>query len=120
MVALQVSTGHGVTEGCGVAVAAGGLVATTLDAVAGARSVTALTASGRREPATVVATDRGSDIALLRVAGDPPVAQFADDTGVRATTAMVLAMAARRGPAARSPPCGPTARSIGRRGGRPR
>ena len=42
----------------------------------------------------MVATDRGSDVALLRVAGDPPVAQFADDTGV-GHHAMVLAMASR-------------------------
>lgn len=98
LVSLQVATDHGVTQDCGVAVAAGGLVATTLDAVADARSVTALTASGRREPATVVATDRSSDVALVRVSTGLPVARFADDTAVTAgRPAIVMAMAARSG-----------------------
>jgi S1-C subfamily serine protease len=98
MMALQVSTGHGVTQSCGVTVAPGGLVATTLDAVAGARSVTATTAGGRREPARIVATDRSSDIALVRVGGDPPVAQFADDASVTAgQPAMVMGVVTRPG-----------------------
>lgn len=98
MVSLQVVTEHGVIQDCGVAVAAGGLVATTRDAVADARSITVLTAGGRREPARVVATDRSSDIALVRVDYDLPVARFADDTTVGAGhRAIVMAMAARSG-----------------------
>jgi serine protease Do len=98
MVSLQVTTGHGVTQDCGVAVAPGGFVVTTLDAVADARTITAFTASGEHAPAIVVATDRGSDIALVRVADDLPVAKFAGDTFIDAGhQAMVVAMASRSG-----------------------
>jgi len=98
MVSLRVVTEHGVTQDCGVAVAAGGLVATTQDAVADARSITALTAGGRREPARVIATDRSSDIALVRVDFDLPVARFAGDTSVGAGhRAIVMAMTERSG-----------------------
>jgi S1-C subfamily serine protease len=94
MVSLQVSTDHGVVQECGVAVASGGLVATTLDAVAGASSITAVTAGGRRERAVVVATDRPSDVALLRVDGPLPVARFAGAVPPSGDgEAMVVAMA---------------------------
>jgi len=98
MVSLQVVTEHGVTQDCGVAIATGGLVATTRDAVADARSITAFTAGGRREPARVVATDRSSDIALVQVDYDLPVARFADDTSLGAGhRAIIMAMTARSG-----------------------
>ncbi|HEY1733573.1 MAG TPA: trypsin-like peptidase domain-containing protein [Acidimicrobiales bacterium] len=97
IVALEVSTnGGGVAEDCGVAVAAGGLVVTTADAVDGVRSVTAVTANGTRVRAAVLAVDRGSDIALLRLDADLPVARFADDATVApGYPAMVMALAAR-------------------------
>jgi S1-C subfamily serine protease len=97
MVSLQVTTAHGVVQECGVVVGAGGLVATTLDAVAGAREVTAVTAFGRRERAVVVAGDPGSDVAVLRVGGGLRTASFATgptDVGQRD---LVLAMAMARG-----------------------
>ena len=101
MVALMVSTDGGVNQGCGVAVAAGGLVATTADAVDGAQSVTAVTASGKRVKAHLVAVDRSSDVALLRVNTDLPVVPMADDGTVAAGhPAMVMAVAARTGPGA--------------------
>lgn len=106
MVSLQVTTAGGTTQDCGVVVGSDGLVATTLDAVAGARSLTAVTADGARAPVAVVGTDQTSDIALLRVGDDLPVARFAGATGAEAgRRAIVLAMASagRRGSTA-SPP----------------
>lgn len=94
MVSLHVSTASGVTQDCGVVVAEGGLVATTFDAVARARSITAVTPAGTLLPVSVLATDQASDVALLRVPAELPVARFADDawdeTGRRA---IVMAVA---------------------------
>jgi len=83
MVALQITTATGTSWGCAVAVVAGGLVATTADAVAGATAVTAVTMGGTRERASVVGVDPTSDVALLRVPVDLPVAPFSDDTSLR-------------------------------------
>ena len=97
MVALEVSTGSGVEQGCGVAVAPGGLVATTADAVAGQHSVMAVTVDGTRVKAQVVAVDHDSDVALLHVDTDLPVAPTADDSSVVAgRPAVVMAVAARQ------------------------
>ena len=74
---LQVTTAHGNVQKCGIVVAGGGLVATTLDAVAGARSITAVTAAGRRLRAVLVAGDPSSDVAVVRVDGRLPAARFA-------------------------------------------
>jgi S1-C subfamily serine protease len=93
MVSLQVTTAHGDVQKCGIVVAGGGLVATTLDAVAGARSITAVTATGRRLRAVLVAGDPSSDVAVVRVDGRLPAARFAapaQDTNHRG---LVLAVA---------------------------
>jgi S1-C subfamily serine protease len=93
MVSLRISTASGVSQGCGVVVATGGLVLTTFDAVAHARSLTAVTAAGTRLSVSVVATDQESDVALLRVPADLPVARFAGETGA-ATGRRATALAA--------------------------
>ncbi|HUA96322.1 MAG TPA: trypsin-like peptidase domain-containing protein [Acidimicrobiales bacterium] len=93
MVSLHISAASGVSQGCGVVVAAGGLVLTTFDAVAHARSLTAVTANGTHLSASVVGTDQESDVALVRVPADLPVARFAGDTGT-ATGRRATAMAA--------------------------
>lgn len=99
MVSLVVTQNRGTTVSCGVAVAQGGLVATTFDAVRGARSVTAVTAGGERERARVVATDRRSDIALVRISGDLPLARFAGDTSLSTGhPVMVMALDAKAEP----------------------
>lgn len=92
MVSLQVAKRSGLSAGCGVAVAPGGLIVTTYDAVEGARSVLAVTAGGAQEPAQVVAADRGSDIAIIRVASDLPTASFVDNSAPP-TGSRVMAMA---------------------------
>ncbi len=82
MVELQVATGHGTAALIGVAVAEGGLVATTADLLGGVRRVVMVGPGGKPEPATVVATDPASDIALVDVPEDLPVAPFADDSNL--------------------------------------
>lgn len=99
LVSLTVATATSVDHVCGVVVGAGGLVATTLDALDGARSVTAVTASGTRLPAAVVAGDRTSDIALVRVPEDLPVARFSGDAaGASGHRAIVMAATWASGP----------------------
>jgi S1-C subfamily serine protease len=94
MVALHVVTSSGSGLECGVAVAEGGLIATTADAVLGASSMFATTASGRRWPARLIAMDTSSNIALLRISDDLPVPRFADDVEVTpGRQVMVVAVA---------------------------
>jgi S1-C subfamily serine protease len=92
MVSLLVTKGSRTSEGCGVAIASGNLVVTTLDEVTGARSMTAVTATGTRVPAQVVAVDRRSDIALVRIATKLRSARFAGDSSIP-TGLTVTAMA---------------------------
>ena len=70
----------------GVAVAEGGLVVTTADLLVGAHRVVMVGPGGKLEPATVVATDKASDVALVTVPEDLPVAPFADDGGLSGGT----------------------------------
>ena len=82
MVELKVTTNQGTVALIGVAVAEGGLVATTADLLGGVRRLAMVGPGGKLEPATVVATDKASDVALVTVPEDLPVAPFADDTSV--------------------------------------
>jgi putative serine protease PepD len=82
IVELQVATAHGTVALIGVAVAEGGVVATTADLLGGVRRIVMVGPGGQLEPATVVATDRASDVALVDVPEDLPVAPFADDASL--------------------------------------
>ncbi len=82
VVELQATTSHGTVTMVGVAVAEGGLVATTADLLSGLHRITMVGPGGKSEPASVVATDARSDIALVDVPDDLPVAPFADDTNL--------------------------------------
>ena len=82
MVELQVTTAHGTVALIGVAVAEGGLVATTADVVRGASRVAMVGTNGKIESASVVATDADSDVALVDVPEDVPVAPFSDATNL--------------------------------------
>ena len=79
MVELQATTAHGPVAVVGVAVAEGGLVATTADLLRGATHVGVVGPGGKVQSASVVATDAESDVALVDVPEDLPVAPFADD-----------------------------------------
>jgi S1-C subfamily serine protease len=82
LIALQVPSAHGPVWLVGVAVAEGGLVATTADLLKGVRQVAVVEPDGRHETAPVVAVDSGSDVALVEVPQDLPPAHFVDDAGL--------------------------------------
>jgi S1-C subfamily serine protease len=82
IVELQATTTHGTVQLVGVAVAEGGLVATTADLLGGVKRIDMVGAGGKLQAASVVATDKTSDVALISVPIDLPVATFADDSGV--------------------------------------
>jgi S1-C subfamily serine protease len=95
MVQLQADTSHGVISLAGVAVAEGGLVATTADGLTGLQSLWMIGSDGRRARASVLAVDGSSDLALISVPDDLPVAPFADDATLSDGTAdMTLSLTA--------------------------
>jgi S1-C subfamily serine protease len=79
LVELQANTSHGRVILIGVAVAEGGLVATTADVLDGLQSIVMVGPGGKLQPASVVAMDKTSDVALVNVPEDLPVAPFASD-----------------------------------------
>jgi S1-C subfamily serine protease len=96
MVQLRAVTSHGTVSLVGVAVAEGGLVATTADGLAGLRSISMVASDGRRSRAEVVGIDNASDIALVSVPDDVPVAPFADDAALaEGSVDMTLSVAPR-------------------------
>ena len=82
LVELQATTSHGRVLLVGVAVAEGGLVATTADVLSGLQRIDMVGAGGKLESASVVATDKTSDVALVNVPVDLPVAPFASDSNL--------------------------------------
>jgi S1-C subfamily serine protease len=82
LVQLRAVTSHGVVLLTGVGVAEGGLVATTADALSGLRSIDMVGPDGHLLRASVQASDTKSDIALIDVPDDVPVAPFADDAAL--------------------------------------
>ena len=82
MVQLVATTTHGTVTLIGVAVAEGGLVVTTADLLGGLEHIDMVGAEGKLEQATLTATDAGSDVALITVPEDVPVAPFADDNAL--------------------------------------
>jgi putative serine protease PepD len=94
VVQLRAVTSHGIVSLVGVAVAEGGLVATTADGLAGLRSISMITPNGRRIKASVLGVDDASDVALVSVPDDVPVAPFAADAALsEGDTAMTLTVA---------------------------
>jgi len=86
VVELRATTTHGTVLLVGVAVAEGGLVATTADLLGGMERIDMIGAGGKLQAASVVATDKTSDVALVSVPLDLPVATFADDSGLDSGT----------------------------------
>jgi putative serine protease PepD len=93
MVQLEAVTSHGSVALVGVAVAEGGLVATTANGLSGLRSIYMVSSDGSRQKASVLAVDDASDLALVSVPDDVPVATFADDAELTLGSAdMTLSM----------------------------
>lgn len=107
MVELRADGADGDTSLVGVAVAEGGLVATMADGLSGLHSLYMVGPDGRLMRATVVAIDPTSDIALVNVPDDVPVAPFSDDMALSAGSPdIVLSLDAGTGstPALRDTP----------------
>ena len=79
MVELQATTTHGTVTLIGVAVAEGGMVVTTANLLAGVQRIDMVAPGGKLQQASVVGTDTTSNIALVNVPADVPVAPFSDD-----------------------------------------
>jgi S1-C subfamily serine protease len=104
MVQLRAVTSHGTVSLVGVAVAEGGLVATSANGLSGLRSISMVDSDGHRSRASVVGVDRASDIALVSVPDDVPVAPFADDAALSEGSAdMTLSVAPPAANAAADP-----------------
>ena len=86
IVELEATTSHGTVLLVGVAVAEGGLVATTADLLNGLVHLDVVGPGGKLQAASVVATDKTSDVALVDVPQDLPVAPFADDSSLQSGT----------------------------------
>ena len=80
MVLLRADTARGPVYLTAVAVAEGGLVATTADSLSADTIISMVGTDGRLWRAKLVGIDRASDLALITVPDDVPVAPFADDT----------------------------------------
>jgi putative serine protease PepD len=89
MVALTVTVAGRSIHSTGVTVESGGLVVALASAVAGATSITTVDPDGRRTSAAVLASDQNSNLAVLRVNSDLPVAQFSDDADMKPGDATV-------------------------------
>ena len=93
IVELRAGTTHGEVTLFGIAVAEGGVVVTTGDVLRGALWIDMVGSGGRLQRATVAATDSGSDLALVDVPVDLPVAPFSDDGSLSAgTTSLTLGL----------------------------
>jgi putative serine protease PepD len=79
MVELHATTTHGAVTLIGVAVAEGGMVVTTANLLAGVERIDMVGPGGKLEQASVVGTDATSNVALVNVPADVPVAPFSDD-----------------------------------------
>lgn len=82
MVELQATTTHGTVTLIGMAVAEGGMVVTTANLLAGVQRIDMVEPGGALEQASVVASDDTSNIALVNVPADVPVAPFSDDAAL--------------------------------------
>jgi S1-C subfamily serine protease len=93
MVQLRADTSHGVVTLVGVAVAEGGLVATIASQLTNVQQIDMVGSGGRLMRASIVAMDPTSDLALVAVPDDVPVAPFTDDGAVMSgMTDMSLSM----------------------------
>lgn len=79
MVRLEATTTHGMVTLVGVAVAEGGMVVTTADLLGGVQRIDMVGPNGSLERASIVGVDTTSNVALVNVPADIPVAPFSDD-----------------------------------------
>ncbi len=99
IVALAITTKHGRTvRSTGVTVERGGIIVTPASAVAGATSISTVDADGQRNSASLVAVDLGSNLAIVHVQRNLPVAPFSKDDNDMNAGAAVVAVALKPDP----------------------
>jgi S1-C subfamily serine protease len=89
LVSLQVETAGHTAVVCGVAVAAGGLVAVPADSVRSARKIV-FAGHGRTAPAHLVSVDRPSGVALVKVPANVPTPRFSPDSTLTAGSHVIV------------------------------
>ena len=99
-VALTISSARGTTFATGLVVESGGIVVTTAKGVQEARSITVTEADGTRQTAEWVDTDPSSNLSVLHVSDDLPVATFDDADPPTGSTAVAMAVSPARRQAA--------------------
>jgi putative serine protease PepD len=92
LAALTVTRPSGASMATGIIAESGGIIATTVAAIAGARSISFDGPDGSRTPAELVGSDPTSGIAVVRVASDLPVANFDSTDPIPGSTMMAMAM----------------------------
>ncbi|MHB1711690.1 MAG: S1C family serine protease [Acidimicrobiales bacterium] len=92
LVALRIDRSSGVSTATGIIAEAGGIIATTAAAIAGARSIWMDSPNGTWAPAEFVGSDPISGIGVVRVTSDLPVANFADSDPAPGSPAMAMAL----------------------------
>ena len=92
LAALTVTRASGVSMATGVVAESGGIIATTIAAIAGARAIAFDQPDGSRTPAELVGSDAASGIAVLRVAPDLPVASFDNSDPAPGSTMVAMAL----------------------------
>ncbi|HEX3460061.1 MAG TPA: PDZ domain-containing protein [Acidimicrobiales bacterium] len=102
LAALTVTRTSGVSMATGVIAEAGGIIATTIAAIAGAKAISFDQSDGSRTPAELVGSDVASGIAVLRVEPDLPVASFDNSDPTPGST--MVAMALHSGPGSTAAP----------------
>jgi S1-C subfamily serine protease len=89
IVALAITVGGRTVDSTAVTVGGGGIVVALASALASATSVATVDPDGHRTSAAVLASDPTSNLAILRVNGAPPVAQFSDAADLKPGDATV-------------------------------
>ncbi|HWE69062.1 MAG TPA: PDZ domain-containing protein [Acidimicrobiales bacterium] len=92
LAALTVTRASGASMATGVIAESGGIIATTIAAIAGARVISFDQPDGSRTPAELVGSDAASGIAVLRVAPDLPVASFDNSDPAPGSTMVAMAL----------------------------
>ncbi len=91
-VSLLMSGAKGHWRSAGLVVESGGMIVTAASAVLGARAIEAVEADGRRQPATVIAHDSSSGLAVVRTVDDLPAANFGGSRPASGVSAVAMSL----------------------------
>ena len=91
-VALIMKGQHGTWSSLGLVVESGGIIVTPAQTLAGARTITVVEEDGTRRTGTVVGSDPGSGLEVIRIPDDLPAATFDDTDPADGTQAVALSL----------------------------